>query len=71
MGGKIVKYKKVKFDYIGIYIHFYEVWIPIFVCFIFREKNSSFHEEWKIYPILHEKVFDCTRRAVIGWKGKV
>lgn len=35
-----------------------------------REKNMPFYEEWIRESELQIKVFDCTQRAVIGWKGK-
>jgi hypothetical protein len=35
-----------------------------------REKNMPFYEEWIRESELQIKVFDCTQRAVIGWKEK-
>lgn len=35
-----------------------------------REKNMPFYEERIRESELQIKVFDCTQRAVIGWKGK-
>lgn len=35
-----------------------------------REKNMTFYEERIRESELQIKVFDCTQRAVIGWKGK-
>ena len=33
-------------------------------------KKHALYEEWIRESELQIKVFDCTQRAVIGWKGK-
>ena len=38
--------------------------------FRFAKKTYPFMEDGRI-PVLPNKVFDCTLRAAIGWKGKV
>ena len=46
---------------------------PLFLClhyFRFAKKACPFMEDGR-KPVLPNKVFDCTLRAAIGWKGKV
>ena len=46
---------------------------PLFLClpyFRFAKKTCPFMEDGRI-PVLPNKVFDCTLRAALGWKGKV
>ena len=46
---------------------------PLFLClhyFRFAKKTCPFVEDGR-KPVLPNKVFDCTLRAALGWKGKV